>query len=1077
MSARNLAFGRERVRAPATGWMIRAAVTAALGSAMIAPTFAADEGEDELEEITVTGSRIVRRDLNAPSPIVTVSTDAFEKSSTTSLETVLNQLPQFAPSGSQFVSGAQSGPTSTPGAATLNLRGIGANRNLVLIDGRRPQPANASLVVDINTIPQSAIQGVEVITGGASAVYGPDAIAGVTNFLLKKDFQGLTLDAQTGITEEGDGSDTRISALLGMNAADGKGNVMVGLDYSKRGSVYQRDRDFFVDGWRDTRNAGGDFIQRAAYVATGNAPTQTAVNSVLPVTGVAPTSIFYFNGDGSAFVAQNAIGYNGPYGQLSPAQGDNSLIFDRDDMMTRQASGLLDQRYTTAHLSTPSERYSLFLKGNYEITDNLNAFVQANFVNSTVLTRGNYAPAVTLWSVSIPRDDIVHSGTVAGGPTVAPSTTVRRTLPAELVTLLNSRQRNIGTTAAPNLISAANENWQLYQVPQYFGALQATNTSNVWQMLVGLNGKMGISDWTWETYFARGTTKTDAEIPMPSLQRYQLLAAAPNFGANANLTGPASPGGRGYSLTCTSGLPIFQEFTPSADCIKSMEIRGKQLTALDQDVFEANMQGHGFNLPAGEARFALGLAYRKNSFRFDPSYPVEAVLDNPIGLFASNSTRGSTNVKEIYGELLAPVLPGLELELGYRLSDFNTAGKESTYKAMFTWKALDQLSFRGGYQLATRAPNTAELFAGNRLEVVNFPGVDPCSAATDHMWGNRTDGTPAGDARRLQVQAICRAMVNTARGLPLTDTTSLYDTQTFNTGVVVNGRTMGPGVNGFTRQNPPYFALEIETEKGNPNLDPETAKTFTLGAVINEPFGLDGLTATVDAYQIRIKDTISRLSSFTAYYNCLNANGTSNPSYDFNNPYCQLIDRNGTTGDRENVDSLFLNLGKLRTRGIDMAIDWRGRVGPGTLSAGTSINYLLEYKYQPDQTAPFRDAKGTLDQNGQYEYRALTSVGYAMGSWNIGVQWRFLPGVDASDKALLPTTTVLGTGSYSLFNLTAGWDFGAVQIRGGIDNVLNRRLPIVGANYAAGDSNSNQTNLNFYDGLGRRYFLGMKLSL
>ena len=913
-------------RAISTRWLVSAAVAAAVaGSSFSLPSFAAES--EELAEVTVTGSRIIRRDLDASSPVVTVSTEQFERSSTTSLETTLNQLPQFAPAGSQFVSGAQSGPTSTPGAATLNLRGIGANRNLVLIDGRRPQPANASLVVDINTIPQAAIQGVEVITGGASAVYGPDAIAGVTNFLLKRDFQGLSLDVQTGITQEGDGSDTKVSALMGMNAANGKGNIMVGLDYSKRGSVFQRDRDFFVDGWRDTRNAGGDFIQRAAYVATGAAPSQAAVNTVLPTAGVAPTSIFYFNSDGSAFVAQNAIGYTGPYNQLSPGQGNN--VYDRDDMMTRQVNGALDQRYTTAHLSTPAERHSLFLKGNYEINDYVNAFVQANYVNSKVTTLGNYAPAVTLWSVSIPRDDIIHTGTVAGGPTVAANTAVKRTLPSELVTLLNSRTRVV----AGNTISAANEAWQLYQVPQYFGALEATNTSNVWQMLVGLNGKVGISDWTWESYYATGTTKTDAEIPMPSLQRYQLLAAAPNFGANAlgtaAIIGPASPGGRGYSLSCTSGLPVFNEFTPSADCMKSMEIRGKQLTMVDQDVFEANMQGRGFDLPAGEARFALGVAYRKNSFRFDPSYPVEAVLDNPIGLFASNATKGSTNVKEIYGELLAPVLPGLDLELGYRLSDFNTAGTESTWKALFTWKALDSVSFRGGYQVATRAPNTAELFAGDRLEVVGFPGVDPCSAATDHLWGNRAENT-----NRARVQAVCRAWVNQARGVALTDTTSLYDTQTFNTGVIVNGRLMGAGANGFTRQNPPYFPLEIETEKGNPNLSPETAKTITLGTIITEPFGLTGLTATIDAYQIRIKDTISRLSSFTAYYNCLNANGTSNPTYDFNNSYCQLIDRNGTTGDRENVDSLFLNLGKLNTRGIDVARQLARRSGSGHADRG-----------------------------------------------------------------------------------------------------------------------------------------------
>lgn len=1047
------ATGPRPPRASANSWLVSAAVAAAIAGSAYIPAASAAEGGDDLAEVTVTGSRIVRRDLDAPSPIITVSSETFENSSTTSMESVLNRLPQFVPAGSQFVSGAQSGPTSTPGAAFLNLRGLGANRNLVLIDGRRPQPANAALIVDINTIPQSAIQGVEVITGGASAVYGPDAIAGVTNFLLKKDYEGLTIDAQTGITEQGDGGDTRISLLMGMNGADGRGNIMVGLDYARREGVLLRDRDFFVDGWRDPNNAGGDFIQRAGYVTTGGAsPSNAAVSSVLgtplpPLSGsVSNGSIFYFNPDGSAYVAQGGIGYTGPFGQLSSGTG-NAQFTNRNDMVVKQTSGLLDQKYTTQFLSTPSERYNLFLRGSFEITENLNAFVQGTYANSEVTTRGNFAPAVTLWSVSIPRDG--------------------RALPAELNTLLDSRTKVV----AGNTVSASADNWQLYQVLNYYGALEATNTSNVWQMLAGLNGNVGIRDWTWEAYYARGETSTTAEIPMPSLQRYQLLAAAPNFGRGATaLAGPASPGGRGYSLNCTSGLPVFSEFELSADCRQSLETRGKQITQLRQDVFEANMQGAAFDLPAGEARFAAGVAYRKNEFRFDPSYPVEQILDNPIGLFASNKTSGETNVKEVYGELLAPIVSGLDLELGYRLSDFNTAGNQSTWKALFTWRAMEQVTFRGGYQVATRAPNTAELFAGNRLEVVGFPGVDPCSAATDHLWGNRAE-----NPNRLKVQAICRAMVNTTRGLPLTDTTSLYDTQTFNTGVTVNGRLMGPGANGFTRQNPPYFPLEIETEKGNPNVGPETAKTWTLGAVINEPFGASGLSMTIDGYSIKVSDTISRLSSFTAYYNCLNANGTSNANYDFANPYCQLIDRNGVTADRENVDSLYLNLGTLETEGIDFTLNWRHDLGPGEFRFSTNVNYLISYDYQPDPTAPTRDAKGTLDQGGQFDYRLLTNFGYRFGAFDVGLQWQHLPSVENQAKALLPTTTVVGTSSYDLFNLMGGWDLGKVQLRAGVDNLLDKQPPIVGANPNI-DTNSDQTNLNFYDGLGRRYYIGAKVS-
>ena len=216
--------------------------------------------QEALEEITVTGSRIVRRDLTAPSPITTVGGERFENSSTGTIESVLNQLPQFVPGSTQFSSSIQNSATNTPGAATLNLRGLGANRNLILIDGRRAQPANAALVVDVNTIPSSAIASVEVITGGASAVYGPDAMAGVVNFVLKKDFEGVEMDFQTGETFEGDAEENRFSMLLGMNSADGKGNIMIGLDWLKRSPALTKDRDFFVNGWLDPKNNSGGFV-------------------------------------------------------------------------------------------------------------------------------------------------------------------------------------------------------------------------------------------------------------------------------------------------------------------------------------------------------------------------------------------------------------------------------------------------------------------------------------------------------------------------------------------------------------------------------------------------------------------------------------------------------------------------------------------------------------------------------------------------------------------------------------------------------------------------------------------------
>ena len=155
----------------------------------------------------------------------------------------------------------------------------------MLIDGRRAQPANASLVIDVNTIPSAAIENVEIITGGASAVYGPDAMAGVVNFQLKKNYQGLDVNMQTGISQEGDGSDSRFSVLAGMNSENGRGNIMVGMDWTKRDGVLTRNRDFYVNGWNDSDNPGGGFIVPRGYGAgqtANNRPSQAAVDALFP---------------------------------------------------------------------------------------------------------------------------------------------------------------------------------------------------------------------------------------------------------------------------------------------------------------------------------------------------------------------------------------------------------------------------------------------------------------------------------------------------------------------------------------------------------------------------------------------------------------------------------------------------------------------------------------------------------------------------------------------------------------------------------------------------------------------------
>lgn len=993
------------------------AITALLATAADT-AFAQDE---ELEEITVTGSRIVRRDLSAPSPIVTVGTQQFENSATISAESVLNQLPQFAPAGTQFVSGIQSGATATPGAATLNLRGLGTNRNLVLVDGRRAQPANASLVIDINTIPAAAIQSVEVITGGASAVYGPDAMAGVVNFILKDNFEGAEFDFQTGETQEGDGAESRASALFGINSADGRGNIMVGMDWTKRDAVFQKDRDFYTRGWLDTKNPMGQFMQPRSYGASEavipggpNLPSQAAVNGLFPQApagSVGRTSEFRFNNDGSIFVTQQGYGYKGPLNCMEgcgPFTGIKKL-----------ANGNLDQFGTVGHASTPLERHSLFGRGTYELNDDITAFVQTNYSNVEVITRGGIPPAITIWQAPIQRD--------------------ARTLPPALNTLLDSRARPDGY-------------WSLYQVLDYNGPIEPINKSNVWQVLAGLEGDLMDGDWSWEAYVSRGDTNIDVtNVALPSLQRYQFLVNSANFGKGSFSGTP-----RGYTIKCSTGLPVFQDFTPAQECLDAIDTRMHNTTHLTQEIAEVNLQGGLMDLPAGQLRFAAGLSWRENTFRFDPGNVLTQVLDNPIGLFSSNGTQGSTDVSEAYGELLIPVIEGLDVELGYRYSDFNTAGGVDTYKSLFTWEAMDSVTVRGGYQFATRAPNTAELFTGATQLVVGFPVGDPCAVTTRAPWGNVATNT-----NRAKVQDLCRAIIG--------NNTSGFDNQTYSvTGI--------PGPSGFHRQNPPFFPLEIEITKGNPNVGPEEGETWTFGAVITEPFGIERLVATIDFYDIELTDAISPENSSAVYASCFNADGASNPTYSRTNEACMKIRRNPSTGDREEVDALYSNLGLLKTRGVDLQVGWGTTIGPGDLNISSTINYLDQFMYQTSPTSALVDATGTLDQGGQYDYRLFTSVNYAWENMNIGLNWRHLASVESAAKALAPTTPIQGTGSYDIFNLSAGYNWDKYSLRFGIDNLFDKQPPILNADTLSGDTNSDQTSPGYYDILGRRWFMGLKMT-
>ncbi|HEY4211593.1 MAG TPA: TonB-dependent receptor [Steroidobacteraceae bacterium] len=1068
---------------PGVRYLVHAAIAVALATAtahtawaQTAPAARAATGD--LEEIVVTGSRIQRSpDLESSSPLVSISQDTLTNISTVGVENALNQMPQFVPAQTQFITNDNSpSATNVPGAATINLRGLGTNRTLVLLDGRRAQPANIALVVDVNSIPSAAIDHVEVVTGGASAVYGADAISGVVNFRLKQHFQGAEIDAQSGLTEAGDGAESRISATLGTDFAEHKGNIITTLEWAKRDSAYQNNRDFYTNSWTDPLAGAGqrNMFAYNDYLPAGTNLPSAAVSNGLFGTTVDNTTGYIFN-DGASSIAGTTL-FKSDVG-CTAKNGNNATVgfngvVPAGVVLTAQPSrcGSLNPNYTGALVSSPLTRYSMFTKVNYELNDHLTAFFQGNFESNNVLQNVVYTAARSGWAIQVPYCNPANMGTYTA--TTCAAANAAYPVPTQLASLLNSRVSPSAT-------------WTLESTTVYAGPKISTISTKVFQVMAGLDGTLPFKDWNWEAYASHGeTNSTDAfQSGYMTVQNYisTLLSAA--NGGKANPTTGAYGAGYtqagyspsiGASVSCASGLPVFSPyaFKPSADCLQTLQARLNSTTGLQQDIVEASAQGGILNLPAGEVRGSVGLDWRKDYGVFTPDSVLSSssVNENIANGFATAAASGETEVKEAYGELLVPLLKdlpaikSLNLELGDRESKYNTAGKTQTWKALLNWAPTSFLTFRGGVNYAVRAPNVAELFVGNTVTTSSLaPYGDPCIAGgptgKQVIWGNNVN-----NPNLTQALALCRALISGTHA---------------NSGI---GTAAANAIDLSTWQGGLASIITNDTlvVQGNSALKPEKAHTATIGMVLRSPFesaALRTMTATVDYYKIHMTDTVGTIDSLTAYQNCFNYNGTSNPGYDPNNSFCNLITRDSGTGARSSTAGVYTNLGTLKTEGLDFAFNWRAALedmfghGAGALGFHVSGTWLLSYKQQTAPGAATFEYAGT---GSFYSYRTLTGLSYDVGPATMELDWTHLPSIENTVAASTPTTPILPTSAYNTFNLNAGWEFSnGISMRLGIDNLMNRQAPVVGSTPGTTDA-AGVTNPSIYDVLGRRYYLSVR---
>jgi len=660
---------------------IKVALIATTGASVALPVMAQDE---VLEEIITTGSRIVRNDLEAVSPLQTVDNEEFVISGNLNVELKLNELPATLPSF---------GPSSNnpgDGTARVDLRGLGTSRTLVLVNGRRYIPSTQSGVVDLNTIPGTLIKQVDVVTGGASAVYGSDALAGVVNFQLKDDFEGVEITGLYDITTDGDAEKYNFDITMGGNFDDGRGNAVVYASYASRAPLFQGDRDFSTFALGDSAPAG--------------TPGQNGSTGV-----------------GGPLAASGSSGVPGTRIFGGPTIDPNGIPGDADDFtlgtFTSSGGGAPwiepDSRFNYApdnYLQLPQDRYLVSAMAHYDINDRVQAYTEVTYANNKVPQELAPTPAF-LSSVEVNPDS----------PFFAPE--------------VQAALDGIRSDTNGDGIIDGNDNAFFGFIGRRMvenGSRQSKDTRNAFRILVGARGDIN-DDWGWDTYYSRSSlTGNNLLNNDVSDTRFRQAVLVNDAGDACQVTsGGCSP------------MNIFGEGNIDQAAIDFVNVGAANVTTIDFEVIQASVNGSFGGIgDAGPIGVAFGFERRDDSSDFRPDEFLAA--GDVLGFNAGLPTIGGYSVTELFGEIDIPLLEGvagaenLSLWAAARTSDYsNIDGNVTSYATAINWAPIEEVRFRAGIQRAVRAPNVAELFGG---QANGFPGaVDPCSN------GGSAVGTGPGD--------------------------------------------------------------------------------------------------------------------------------------------------------------------------------------------------------------------------------------------------------------------------------------------------------------------------------------------
>ncbi|HEX7116051.1 MAG TPA: TonB-dependent receptor [Steroidobacter sp.] len=645
----------------------RSLIQAALGVACVlsGPAVLAQESsaantvdpDETLIELTVTASRIEHSGFQAPTPVSVLDAALVEQRGASNIANIINEIPAFTGTITPTSTGLNSRQN---GINALDLRGLGPNRNLVLLNGRRGTPFDEYGIVDLNAVPSLAIGRVEVVTGGASAAWGSDAISGVVNLIYDEELEGLKFNAQYGQSWRGDAEDTRLAAAYGTRFNDDRGHVLIAADYNEnkgvpegRARAWQRRSPALVTNPADTGPDDGipAFLIRDDAVLFIGSPNGVTLPGL---TGTALDNLEFL-----------------PDGTAQPRELGQVM----DNFMLGGSGSRLGDR---SALLIPTERFNVLAMLQHEIADRTEAFVEASFAQSE--STGRLVDAFSFGDVLIQPDNAY--------------------LPPEVAALAGS--------FPPGGLP-------LFRTFEEVPPITSVSKNENMRFVAGLNGEFGAS-FKWTVSGQWGRTRFSNDQPYNLLVGNLVLAADAVVDPDSGeIVCRANLGGANGAPGCVP-INLFGRGSPSPEALDYIFETGRSDTEIEQTVFAADVSGELFEAWAGPVLSSFGVEYREEKLDRrvnEPNANEEFLIVNAQPL------NGKFDVTEAFAEFALPLFKTdrqfLDLNAAARFTDYSSIGSVTTWKAGLVYSPVETLRFRGTLSRDIRAPSIGELFVNTLL--------------------------------------------------------------------------------------------------------------------------------------------------------------------------------------------------------------------------------------------------------------------------------------------------------------------------------------------------------------------------